>query len=108
MSRRRRILIRLHTGIIIRLRRARHARRPLCAARPRRRIQRRSRRLRGFEALFERVDAGALLSVLLGFLRSVRVYAAFGEEVGASACDDEGRPAVAVGSVSCVALLGWE
>jgi hypothetical protein len=41
--------------------------------------------------------ADALLAVCFGFCGAVGVYAAFGEEVGASACDDEGCPAVAVG-----------
>lgn len=40
------------------------------------------------------VDAHALLSVELCFVGSVCVDAAFGEEIGAAAGDDEGSPAV--------------
>lgn len=46
--------------------------------------------------LFELIDANALLSVGFGFCGAVGVDGAFGEEVGATACDDEGAPAVAV------------
>lgn len=45
------------------------------------------------------VDAHALLSVELCFVGSVCVDAAFGEEIGAAAGDDEGSPAVAVGGI---------
>lgn len=45
------------------------------------------------------VDARALLSVQLCFVRSVGVDAAFGEEIGAAAGDDEGGPAIAVGGI---------
>lgn len=48
--------------------------------------------------LLELELAHALLVVGFGFGGAVGVDAAFGEEVGATAGDDEGRPAVAVGA----------
>jgi hypothetical protein len=45
--------------------------------------------------LFELEDADALLAVCFGLCGAVGVDAAFGEEVGAAAGDDEGAPAVA-------------
>lgn len=53
------------------------------------------------------VDAHALLSVQLCFVGSVCVDAAFGEEIGAAAGDDEGGPAVAVGELGLVGVGGW-
>jgi len=47
--------------------------------------------------LLELEQADALLAVGFGFCGAVRVDAAFGEEIGASAGDDEGGPAVAMG-----------
>lgn len=52
--------------------------------------------------MLQLVDARALLSVELCFVGSVRVDAAFGEEIGAAAGDDEGCPAVAVGESGLV------
>ena len=46
--------------------------------------------------LLELEQADALLAVGFGFCGAVRIDAAFGEEVGASARDDEGGPAVAI------------
>jgi hypothetical protein len=49
--------------------------------------------------LFELEDADALLAVGFGFCGAFGVDAAFGEEVCAAACDDEGGPAVAFGGL---------
>lgn len=116
MSRRRRILTRLHAWICLSASIPIPARTPsLFAAQPahlardalrrrlrgpwsRARIQRRGirRRRRHLQSMFHFVDSGALLPVQLGFVRAVCVDAAFGEEVGAAARDDERCPAVAV------------
>ena len=45
--------------------------------------------------MLEFIKADALLAVGFGFCGAVGVDAAFGEEVGAAAGDDEGGPAVA-------------
>jgi hypothetical protein len=45
--------------------------------------------------LLELEDGDAFLAVCFGFCGALGVDAAFGEEVGAAAGDDEGAPAVA-------------
>ena len=60
--------------------------------------------------MLEFIEANAFLAIGFGFCGAVCVYAAFGEEVGAAACDYQGCPAVAVGSVrvgSLELLVGW-
>lgn len=58
--------------------------------------------------MLELVGALALGAVEFGFCGAVGVDAAFGEEVGAAAGDDEGRPAVAaVGSVNAKNRFGY-
>lgn len=69
--------------------------------------------------LFELEDADAFLAVGFGFGGAVGVDAAFGEEVGSSAGDDQSGPAIAtlstrqseglcLGVLSCEAAnLGW-
>lgn len=49
--------------------------------------------------LLELPELDAFLAVEFGFLRPVGVDAAFGEEVGAAASDDEGCPAVTITSL---------
>ena len=55
--------------------------------------------------LLELEDADALLAVGFCFCGAVGVDAAFGEEVGASAGDNEGCPAVANSHVSIAGVL---
>lgn len=56
--------------------------------------------------LLELEDADALLAVGFGFCGAVGVDAAFGEEVGAAAGDDEGCPAVAKSYLSAL-RVAW-
>lgn len=99
MSRRRRILTSLHAWISLTphatitsslcsqpAHLARHAlRRRLCSSWSRSWIQRCGGRSRVLQAVLEFIEADAFLAVGFGFCGAVRVYAAFGEEVGAAA-----------------------
>jgi hypothetical protein len=57
----------------------------------------------GVVQVFLLEDANALLAVGFGFCGAVGIDAAFGEEVGAPAGDNEGCPAVAIS----ITLSAW-